>query len=493
MVKPVAQVFLSYAHLDNAKPHGFDIGWVDRLFDALDVELPTHGVEVRWWRDRRDLEPESYFDESILSAVSHSDAFVAILSPVYPQRPFCLKELAHFLEKAGSTDEQRRRVLKVVKRPIADPDISRVLPDAISGSGEFLFYTVDRQTNRVRLFLRSTGEIARQEEFWDAIEELAAAIARTVNQIKPRSLTLPDDVAVYVAEPSDDQRQNYRSIRSELMAAGFKILPDERIPDDYGEAIAFIDDQLSRCMASVHLLGERSGYLPSTRGGEPAKPIARLQIERAAVRCDSDPFFRRLIWARNQLEPTQEDQSALLLDLKSGAALRETDEFVSEPLELFKNTVLDRLRRSHVRPARGELRAPRPILLLSKPEDQAYVEDLAAALHAARYEVFSLALHTLGSDDERRISELASQVDGTIVLCSKPDTTWTQTVLGVLHKTSAARADGRPTVRAVLFGGGAEARSFRSHYCNLILTGSPGQWENVRSQLHAEFNRPASS
>ena len=84
------------------------MGWVDRLYNALDVELPTHGVGVRWWRDRRDLEPEAYFDETILKAVSNSDAFVAILSPAYPQRPFCIKELTHFLDKVGAHQRANR-------------------------------------------------------------------------------------------------------------------------------------------------------------------------------------------------------------------------------------------------------------------------------------------------------------------------------------------------------------------------------------------------
>jgi hypothetical protein len=48
MARSVAQVFLSYAHLDNTKPQGYEMGWVDRLYNALDVELPTHGVGVRW-------------------------------------------------------------------------------------------------------------------------------------------------------------------------------------------------------------------------------------------------------------------------------------------------------------------------------------------------------------------------------------------------------------------------------------------------------------
>jgi hypothetical protein len=198
MMKPVAQIFVSYAHLDNARPQGFQMGWVDRLYDALSIEVPTHGVTVQLWRDRRDLEPESYFDETILSAVSRSDIFLAILSPAYPQRAFCLKELTHFLTPLEPTapNDRGRRVLKVVKRPIADQEVSAILPVEIRGTGEFRFYSEDRQTRNVLLFIRPNGDIA-SEEFWDAREQLAEAIVRTVKQVELQS----PDVAVYLAEP----------------------------------------------------------------------------------------------------------------------------------------------------------------------------------------------------------------------------------------------------------------------------------------------------
>ena len=305
MGKPVAQIFISYAHLDNARLQGFEMGWVDRLYNALEIELPTHGIEVRWWRDKRDLYPESYFDESILAAVSDSDAFLAILSPAYPQRPFCVKELNHFLNdlRAGTVEQQRSRVLKVFKRPITDPEISRILPESISGSGGFHFYAEDRQTKKVLLYIRTNGEIARPE-FWDTMEDLAEAIARTVNKVRPRLQVSEMDLAIYVAEPSEDQEQSYRTMRSELIANGFRVLPDRRVPDDLGEAVGFIDEQLSRCIISVHLLGERSGYLPSAPRGQPTRPITHLQLDRTQARSNADPSFRRFIWARDGLKPT---------------------------------------------------------------------------------------------------------------------------------------------------------------------------------------------
>jgi hypothetical protein len=492
MANPVAQIFISYAHLDNTKPQGYEMGWVDRLYNALEIELPTHGVEVHWWRDGRDLNPESYFDETILEAVSNSDAFLAVLSPAYPQRPFCIKELNHFLNDSmhGSVDQQRRRVLKVVKRPIVDPQISRILPEHIGGSGEFLFYTIDRQTKKVLLFVRPTGEIARPE-FWDAIDELAAAVARTANQIKPRPKVSQPGIAVYVAEPGEDQDQSYRTIRSELMSKGFQVLPSRRIPDDYQDALPFIDDQLAHCIISIHLLGERSGYIPFVPPGKLAKPITRLQLDQAEARCHADRMFRRFIWARQSLKPTQADQRNLIAGFESGTALLPTDEFVTEPLEQFKNVVLDHLRR------RVLLSTPRkpsrryPILLIGHPTDQPVLDELAASLHKADCEILPASLDTIGPEDEARVARLAAQVDTAIVFVTAAHETWAQTVLGKLYTVSIARDDGRPGVRALLSrsGSGNVADCFHSQYCNLVLNAEAESWESAVRDLCAHIER----
>jgi hypothetical protein len=495
MAKPVAQVFLSYAHLDNNRPHGFEMGWVDRLYDALDVELPTHGLAVRWWRDKRDLEPESYFDETILNAISNSDAFLAILSPVYPQRAFCVKELKHFLDERGAdeTGRRRRRVLKVLKRPIVDPDISQILPEEIHRSLGFPFYAEDRQTKRVHLFVRNNGEIARPAEFWDAIEDLAAAIARSVHDtVKPRQLRSQSNLAIYVAEPSDDQRQNYRTIRSELTADGFQVLPDQDIPDDHLEAVTFIDEHLSRSAMSIHLLGERAGFIPSARAAESSKPITQLQLDRAEARYSADPSFRRFIWASQQPDPGQDDQQNLLLSaFKDGSALRESDEFVTEPLELFKNIILDwwQTRRT---PTRNSVKHPCPTLLITHPSDKKLGEEFSAALHAAQYEVFSLSFEAL--EDERRLERLIAQVDAAIVLFSQADETWAQTVLGALFRLSALQDNRRLAIRATLFSEAEQELSgrFRSHYCNLVLTGTSRSWDGAVEALQAELDRARS-
>ena len=306
------------------------------------------------------------------------------------------------------------------------------------------------------------------------------------DKFKPPQPRSQSDLAVYVAEPSDDQRQNYRTIRSELIADGFQVLPDERIPDDHLEAVTFIDGHLSRCAFSVHLLGERSGYIPSARSGESSKPITQLQLDRAEARYSADPSFRRFIWARQSLEPGQDDQQALLTAFRNGTALCARDEFVTEPLELFKDAVLDHLPTQR-QSARNNVKRPRPTLLITHTSDKRLGGDLAAALHAAQYEVFSLSFDAL--EDERRMARLAAQVDAAIVLFAPADETWAQTVLGALFQSS--QDNQRPAIRALLFpADGAEPhRSFRSHYCNLVLSGAPASWDRAIEALRAELDR----
>src|SRR5215472_15483470 len=93
------QIFISYAQIDNQKIDGARIGWVDRLFETLDLELRQLGVDFNFWRDRRDLELDGFFDDKILSAVSGSKVVIAVLSPGYPTRAYCVKELTHSVDK----------------------------------------------------------------------------------------------------------------------------------------------------------------------------------------------------------------------------------------------------------------------------------------------------------------------------------------------------------------------------------------------------------
>ena len=108
---------------------------------------------------------------------------------------------------------------------------------------------------------------------------------------------------------------------------------------------------------------------------------------------------------------------------------------------------------------------------------------------SAQYEVFSLNFEAL--EDERRVERLAAQVDAAIVVFTRADETWAQTVLGALFRISASQDNQRLGIRALLFpdDGGEFSGSVRSHYCNLVLTGASRSWDGAIAALHAELDR----
>jgi hypothetical protein len=131
------------------------------------------------------------------------------------------------------------------------------------------------------------------------------------------------------------------------------------------------------------------------------------------------------------------------------------------------------------------------VLLITHVADKSVADELAAALHGALYEVFSLSFDAPRAEDEDRIARLAAQVDAAIVLFAPAEQTWAQTMLGTLQRISTSRYDQRPTVRAILFRGdaGEAPESFRSHYYNLVLTGKPSSWDGALEALRAELHR----
>ncbi len=260
---PTTQLFISYAHTDNQKIHGASFGWVDRFFEGLEMELQELALDFKFWRDKRDLEKDGFFDEKILAAIDESQVLVTILSPVYSKRPYCIKELNRFI---GETSEQQsnnlERVIKVVKQPIDDESTVKHLPEFFSRMIGFNFFKIDRQDERVKRFITRDGKIVKKEEFWDAISDLACAISKHIANAPTEAGVQAAKTTVYLAETSSDLDAVYRTVRADLVAGGVSVLPDQHIPRSEEKAIERIDGDLAQADFAIHLLGDNSGFIP---------------------------------------------------------------------------------------------------------------------------------------------------------------------------------------------------------------------------------------
>src|SRR2546423_13084856 len=113
------QVFISYAHIDNARFTENEKGWIDRLHEALDWRLPQLiGQPVKIWRDRK-LGGNDVFNDTIVIELSNAAILLSVLSPRYFQSQSCLTELEDFFRIAATNGglrlNDKHRVFKVLK------------------------------------------------------------------------------------------------------------------------------------------------------------------------------------------------------------------------------------------------------------------------------------------------------------------------------------------------------------------------------------------
>src|SRR5262245_16281042 len=89
-------IFISYSHVDDLD------GWVEVFQKQLEVELSRLVGRmnlVRVWRDKRRLQGNQLFDQTIQNAINSSALFIALTSNGYFASHYCRKELLWFREK----------------------------------------------------------------------------------------------------------------------------------------------------------------------------------------------------------------------------------------------------------------------------------------------------------------------------------------------------------------------------------------------------------
>ena len=254
-------VFLSYAHIDDQVLAEGQKGWISSLHRALEVRLAQLlGKEPRIWRDPK-LQGNDVFADRLIEHLPQVGVLVSILSPRYVKSEWCQRELTAFLKACDSTGGGRLahklRVFKVVKTPVPLEQHPAELKPVLG----YEFYTVEPHSGRSReLHAAATRDVQRL--YWDKLDDLAHDIADLLTALEgegggsdPSSPPAEPAGTVYLAETSYDLRERRDSIRRELQAHGYTVLPDQPLPLVDTEAEAVIREHLARCRLSIHLVG----------------------------------------------------------------------------------------------------------------------------------------------------------------------------------------------------------------------------------------------
>jgi len=126
-MKPLSfdwDIFISYAHIDNARFTGVEKGWIDHLHERLGICLAQElGRPPKIWRD-----PEignRTIPGAILIELENTAILLAVISPRYLQSSSCRSELDQFLrlaaENGGLQLDGKHRVFKIRNDSVINP------------------------------------------------------------------------------------------------------------------------------------------------------------------------------------------------------------------------------------------------------------------------------------------------------------------------------------------------------------------------------------
>jgi len=297
-------VFISYAHIDNESLTEGQKGWISQFHRTLEVRLrQLMGENPKVWRDQK-LMGNDVFDETLVDQFSTARVMVSIVSPRYVKSEWCQREALEFhdaAEKSGGVFVSgKSRIIKVVKTPVATEGVDGKLGDVFGRVLGFEFFDIDSDTGRVREYSEEFGHEAKRnylERVYDLAHEISDLL-QNVDSSEQAADSTGIGRVVYLAETTNDLRNERDRIRRELMERGHTVLPDRPLPLDTDEATQLVDEFLEKSHLAIHLVGQRYGMIPE--GGELS--MVELQTRRSAIGCDAGAL-ERLVWMPSILEP----------------------------------------------------------------------------------------------------------------------------------------------------------------------------------------------
>ncbi|HYJ86260.1 MAG TPA: toll/interleukin-1 receptor domain-containing protein [Pyrinomonadaceae bacterium] len=379
-------LFISYAHIDNARFTEVEKGWIELLHEALDWRLPQLlGRPVKIWRDRK-LGGNDVLNDTIIIELSKAAILLAVITPRYLQSKSCRSELDDFFRLAAQNGGLRigdkHRVFKVVKTFVPLTEHPPELRDMLG----YEFYAEDKSTGRFREYDNEIGPKGEKDKrYWEKFEDLAQDISFLLNRMESAQTREPTrGETIYLAETTSDLREEHDRVKRELLQHGHVVLPDKALPQEAPLLREAVRDYLQLSRLSVHLIGENYGTIPEM---ETERSIVRLQEELATERGDDDKFSR-LIWMPPGLQPTDPRQMKFVDDLQNSFNSHNGSELLQTKLEDLKTIIQTKLTQKPkpVTPV-GDTKGPTRIYLICDQSDMDAVGPVQDYLFAQGCEI----------------------------------------------------------------------------------------------------------
>ncbi len=462
-------LFISYAHIDDAPLNAGEKGWITRFHTTLNAMLSMRlGRDAKIWRDEK-LQGNDVFSDEIVAQFRQSALLMSVVTPRYVSSEWCTREAREFCQSAeetgGLTVGNKSRVFKVIKTP---PDTQETLPAHMKDLLGFEFYTdkdgapleldPDFGPEYKELYKRKVGLLAQDiAQLLKALQvdgrPSAGGDGKESNDPRP-----PGKPAVYLAECGYDRKPQRELLEGELKRLGYPVLPDKRLPVDELEYVQAVQSLMARCALSIHLVGERYGSGPD---GPTDRSASMIQNEAAVAQCRAGGL-KRLIWLPQGTGSEDDRQRKFIAALHEDAQAQFGADLIAGGIEELRTAVhatLKKIEQPEPKPPEpgppGEPRAPQDgaklvyFIICDEKDRKASVP----ARKLCRQMGFEYALSGLGGDaaEVRKSNQqnLAS-CDAVVLFYGAGDEAWKRANRSELKKMTAYRGDLLPPVATYL-------------------------------------------
>lgn len=239
----IADIFVSFAHVDDQPVANQQQGWITHFTNDLRGELNRRmgrKDNYHFWKDFR-LQGNDAVTPEIEQQVRHARTLLILFSTGWLASPWCQKELELFLQ---SHPDVKGRIFVVELERFRQEDKPPVMQDLLN----YPFWRVTDK-DRVRQLGYPVPQ-ATDSVYYERLVDLSHDLANTLKTLQTSTAQPPEPpkATVYVAPvdyPLYSQRSN---LISELKQFGIAALPVANTPDPN------IDANLAQCSHFVQLL-----------------------------------------------------------------------------------------------------------------------------------------------------------------------------------------------------------------------------------------------
>jgi hypothetical protein len=428
------QIILLYANLDDKPGSHSSRGWVSILQENLERLLERLSGEKHSIikLSEYNLDPDSFPLESSI--------IIPIFSNNFLQAPIFMSYLS-VLEKEATKKSKSSADIKfinVFKNRISIEEI----PPYLKQNKFYNFFEIDSLTDFVT-------EISYQEDpekdhdYWMKIFDIAADIKNIIEShsspVKAAEKLVKNlrPSGIYIAQSGLDQYNQRDNLCRELSRSQYDIYELDSIEGSYDDIVKQINEKLSKCELSIHLVGEDSGVLIKDKGLSIVEIENQLASEHSRQVNDKPGVkyyerFNRVIWISENHENLAVKQKIFIDNLKKDLVNIQYAEIMDCPIETLKGFVIGKInenKRGREKILVPEVKKGKSIYLICDKTEREECKPISNFLKEQGYKVI---LSNFEGDilqiRDKHLKNL-KECDGTLIYHGKNNENWVKSKL----------------------------------------------------------------